>query len=304
MADNRTFQFNEDIQGLQGDAIIELFAIDTQSGIQPIPEVPSTGADWENGNGTCYTNEGINDYEFSDVVDNTPESICEDPTASQFNPGTSNWNNANVEPRDQITGGKRLPTGFVYFCNWIQTDGETVRFGGNVYSPLPYKAEGFQIRNEGVPPNPSITIANIGLEITSLINSYDDLLGCRLIRRRVLARHLDNGSDPDLDSRWPDEVWFIQRKAAESKLTVTFELSTPFDLDGVTLPRRRALRYACPWVYRGEECGYTGRPVADLKDQRTSNPNKDKCGKRVTSCQLRFGGSKDLPYGGFPGLTL
>lgn len=304
MADDRTFQFNEDVQGLQGDAIIELFAIDTSSGIQPIPEVPSTGADWENGNGTCYVNQSTNDYDFSDVVNATPESICDEPEGSNFDPGTTDWDNADVEPRDQIINGKRTATGFVYFCNWIQTEGSTVRFGGNVYAPLPYKAEGFQIRNEGVPPNPSITIANIGLEITSLVNSYDDLLGCRLIRRRVLARHLDDGAAPDLDARWPDEVWFIQRKAAESKLTVTFELSTPFDLDGVTLPRRRALRYACPWVYRGEECGYTGRPVADVKDKKTSNPNKDKCGKRVTSCRLRFGGSKDLPYGGFPGLTL
>ena len=295
MADDRTFEFSEDVQGLQGDAIIELFAIDTSSGVQPIPEVPSTGADWENGNGTCYVNQSVNDYDFSDVVNNTPESICEEPTGSQFNPGTSNWDNADVEPRDQITGGKRTATGFVYFCNWLQTDGLAVRFGGNVYAPLPYKAEGFQIRNEGVPPNPSITIANIGLEITSLVNSYDALLGCRLVRRRVLARHLDEGSDPDLDARWPDEVWFIQRKAAESKLTVTFELSTPFDLDGVTLPRRRALRYACPWVYRGEECGYTGKPVADVKDQPTNKSSKDKCGKRVTSCRLRFGGSKDLP---------
>jgi len=304
MTEGRTFRFNEDQQGLAGGAIIELIAIDTQSGVQPIPDVPSTGPDWENGNGTCYVNQDTNDYGFSDVVNNVPESICEDPTGAAFAPGTTDWDDANVEPRDQITGGRPVATGFLYFCNWIETEGRTVKFGGNSYAPLPYKAEGFQIRNEGVPPNPSITIANIGLEMTSLVNSYDDLLGCRLIRRRVLARHLDDGSDPDVDARWPDEVWFIQQKAAESKLTVTFQLSTPFDLDGVTLPSRRALRYSCPWVYRGEECGYTGGPVATIKDQPTNNPADDKCGKRVASCRLRYGGSKDLPYGGFPGLTL
>ena len=304
MADDRTFQFNADTQGLQGDAIIELFAIDTQSGVQPIPEVPSTGADWENAVGSCYTNTSTGDYDFSDVVNNTPESICEDPTDPRFDPGTAAWDNADIEPRDQITNTTPIPTGFIYFCNWIETEGRTVKFGGNSYAPLPYKTEGFQIRNEGVPPNPSITIANIGLEMTSLINSYDDLLGCRVFRRRVLARHLDDGSTPDTEARWPDEVWFIQQKAAESKLSVTFELSTPFDLDGVTLPRRRALRYACPWVYRGAECGYTGGPVADVKDVPTSDPAQDKCGKRVVSCRLRYGGSIDLPYGGFPGLTL
>lgn len=304
MAADRTFEFNADTQGLQGDAIIELFAIDTQSGVQPIPDIPTSGADWVNSSGFCYTNTVISDFGYSDVVNNTPESICEDPTDARFDPGTADWDNADVTPRDLISTGKAIVTGFLYFCNWVQTEGRTVKFGGNSYLPLPCKTDGFEIRNEGVPPNPTITIANIGLEITGLINAYDDLLGCRLIRRRVLARHLDDGSSPDVDSRWPDEVWYVQQKKSESKLSVTFELSTPFDLDGVTLPRRRALRYSCPWVYRSAECGYSGGPVADVKDVPTSNISDDKCGKRVKSCQMRFGGSSDLPYGGFPGLTL
>jgi lambda family phage minor tail protein L len=179
-----------------------------------------------------------------------------------------------------------------------------VFFGGQEYIAIPYKAEGFEIRNEGVLPNPTLTIGNIGLEFTSLVNSFDDLLGMTVYRRRVLARHLDSGSNPDVNARWPDETWFVQRKASESKLVVTFELSTPFDLDGLTLPKRRALRYACPWLYRGAECGYTGGPVANEKDQPTTDPAQDKCGKRVSSCKLRFGGSNDLPYGGFPGLSL
>jgi len=193
---------------------------------------------------------------------------------------------------------------YVFFCNWRIADGRPVFFGGQEYIAIPYKAEGFEIRNEGVLPNPTLTIGNIGLEFTSLVNSFDDLLGMTVYRRRVLARHLDSGSNPDVNARWPDETWFVQRKASESKLLVTFELSTPFDLDGLTLPKRRALRYACPWLYRGAECGYTGGPVANEKDQPTTDPAQDKCGKRVSSCKLRFGGSNDLPYGGFPGLSL
>lgn len=231
--DNRTFEFNADLQGLQGEAIIELMAIDIESGVA----------------GT----------------------------------GSSSW---------------------FYFCNWTQTSGQNVKFGGMEYVALPYKSQGFEIRNEGVPPNPTIAIANIGLEMTGLVNSKQDLLGCKLIRTRVLARHLDDGAAPDSGAKWPDEAWYVQQKTEESKLAVTFQLSTPFDLDGVTLPRRRALRYACPWEYRGAECGYTGGPVADSKDQPTSDASKDVCGKRVSSCRLRYGGSIDLPYGGFPGLQL
>ena len=233
MAEDRTFQFNTDQQGLDGDAIIELITIDVSSAVSgPV------------------------------VVE------------------------------------------LLNFCNWTQTNGNSVKLNGVTYVPLPYKAEGFVISNTGVPPNPSITIANIGLEMTQLVNAYDDLIGAKVFRRRILARYLDDGATPDPNSHWPDETWFIQQKATESKLSVTFELSTPFDLDGVTLPKRRALRYACPWVYRGAECGYTGGPVATVKDVPTSDAALDKCGKRVTSCRLRYGVSQDLLYGGFPGLRL
>ena len=231
--EDRTFEFNTDQQGLDGDAIIELITIDVTSAVSG-PTLIET-----------------------------------------FN-----------------------------FCNWGQTSGLTVAYNGVSFLPVPYKSEGFSITNEGVPPNPSITIANIGLQITALVNSYDDLLGAKLIRQRVLARYLDGGSTPDSNAHWPNETWFIQQKTSESKLSVTFELSTPFDLDGVTLPKRRALRYACPWVYRSAECGYTGPPRANAKDQPTNDMLMDKCGKRVKSCKMRFRGSQDLPYGGFPGLSL
>lgn len=304
MAADRTFQFHEDQQGLQGDAIIELFAVDLFSGVQSIPDEQPTGPDWDNADAVC---DPVPIYVWlQSDVDNGTDSICTDApgySSPAFDAGTAEWDDADVEPRGFIRKSA-YSSEFFFFCNWVVTDGQPVKFGGNTYLPIPYKASGFEIRNEGVLPNPQITISNVGLEATSLINSFNDLLGAKVYRRRVLARHLDSGSTPDVNARWPDETWFIQQKISENKLFVTFELCTPFDLDGVTLPRRRALRYACPWVYRSAECGYTGGAVADLKDQPTSIPSEDKCGKRVTSCKLRFTGDVDLPYGGFPGLSL
>ena len=133
----------------------------------------------------------------------------------------------------------------IYFCNWQETDGNFVKFGGNNYAPIPYQSSGFAISNEGVLPNPQLTMSNVDQVPTQLINIYNDLLGTEVIRTRVLAKHLDNGSDPDVNSKWPDETWFVQRKVTENKLFVTWELSTPFDLDGVTIPKRRALRNSC-----------------------------------------------------------
>ena len=197
MADDRTFKDNADLQGLQGDAIVDLWTLD----LQPL-----------------------------------------DPTLSPANR-------------------------FVRFCNWVVADGQPVVSGSHVYTAIPYQAGGFNLKTEGVPPSPSITLGNVGLEWTGLVNKWDDLIGAKLIRRRILARYLDGGSNPDANAHWPDEEWTIQQKESESKLTVTFKLSTAFDLDGVTLPRRKALRYTCPWVYRGEGCDYSGPPVADINDQ-------------------------------------
>lgn len=152
------------------------------------------------------------------------------------------------------------------FCNWIQTDGSNVRYNNNDYQPIPVALRGFELKGDGTPPAPSVTVSNIGLDFTALANDWNDLVGAKFIRRRVLRKHLDDGTNPSTTDHWPDEIWFIEQKTEETKVTITFSLSTAFDLDGVALPRRRALRHTCPWVYRGPECGYTGPPVADVYD--------------------------------------
>ena len=223
----------------------------------------------------------------------------------------------NAIPRGRSTGFgvdeeskliKRLTTRnddepiYFFFCNWIETNGNPVAYRGDEYVPIPYQSSGFAISNEGVLPNPQITISNVGLEPTSLINTYDDILGFEITRTRVLAKHLDNGSQPDGNAHWPDEKWFVQRKVSESKLFVTFELSTPFDLDGVTIPKRRAVRNQCPFLYRSLACGYDGPPVADADNNPTDDMSTDACGKSIASCKLRHP-NDDLNFGGFPGMS-
>ena len=146
----------------------------------------------------------------------------------------------------------------IHFCNWQETNGNFVEFRGDIFEPVPYQSSGFAISNEGVLPNPQLTISNITLLPTNLINVYNDLLGTQVIRTRVLAKHLDKGNDPDSNEHWPDETWFVQRKVTENKMFVTWELSTPFDLDGVTIPKRRALRKSCSSDYRTALSNFPG----------------------------------------------
>jgi len=56
----------------------------------------------------------------------------------------------------------------------------------------------------------------------------------------------------------------------------------------------------CPWRYRSSECGYTGTAYFNANDQSVTTLEQDVCGKRLSSCKLRFGEFAELPYGGFP----
>ena len=71
------------------------------------------------------------------------------------------------------------------------------------------------------------------------------------------------------------------------------------------LPRRYIVQNVCTWRYRGGECGYTGTSYFDANDAPVGSSALDVCGKRLSSCQARFGTNNPLPYGGFPaaGLT-
>ena len=87
-------------------------------------------------------------------------------------------------------------------------------------------------------------------------------------------------------------------------MQVAFELCAAFDVENVVLPGRACTANACPWLYRSSECGYSGGAVADYNDIPTSDLTKDVCGKRDTSCRLRFGNYAELPYGAFVGVGI
>lgn len=109
----------------------------------------------------------------------------------------------------------------------------------------------------------------------------------------------------DPAAEFPDDVFFIDRKATETRDVVEFELAAAFDVAGVQLPRRQIIQNVCTWRYRGTECGYTGTNYFDANDQPVGSVGLDVCAKRLGSCKARFGANSPLPFGSFPaaGLT-
>ena len=67
-------------------------------------------------------------------------------------------------------------------------------------------------------------------------------------------------------------------------------------------PKRQCIQNICQWVYRSTECGYTGTNYWTANDEAVTSASSDRCGKRLSSCKLRFGATAELPYGSFPGI--
>jgi lambda family phage minor tail protein L len=182
-----------------------------------------------------------------------------------------------------------------------------VVWNGHTYQAFPIQATGFQATGQGKMPRPTIQVANVTGLISTLLRDFDDLIGCKITRRRTMAKYLDavnfpGGVNPSADhtQEFPPEVWFVDRKSSETKMVVEFELAASWDVQGVLLPRRQAIANTCNWRYRSTDCSYTGGAVADGNDVAATVLANDVCGKRLTSCKLRFGPHAVLPFGAFP----
>jgi lambda family phage minor tail protein L len=199
--------------------------------------------------------------------------------------------------------------------NAKQVTGHVV-WAGNTYYAWPVEAEGFDYTGNGAMPRPKVRIANVDAAITTVLLDISqfaysaDLAGARVVRIRTLARFLDavnfDGDinpfgTPDPEASLPEEVYFVDRKSAETNELVEFELVSVLDLAGVRAPKRQTINNICQWRYRSSECGYIGTTYFDENDNPTSEAG-DVCGKRLSSCEKRFGTNAILPFGSFPGI--
>ena len=181
---------------------------------------------------------------------------------------------------------------------------------GNAYTRMPVQADGFEMRSTGSLPQPTLTIANLDGNMTTILalvnqtTTGNDLTGATVKRIRTLKRYLDGESSADPNAKFPDEIWRISRKATENRDIVTFELSSAFDLAGQKLPKRQIVANTCQWIYRSAECGYAGSNYFDVNGNSVNTLAQDVCGKRIASCKLRFGTNGELPFGSFPGAGL
>ena len=221
---------------------------------------------------------------------------------------------------------------------------QDIVYGGFAYEASPIEVQGFEFSANGTLPRPTLRVSNVTGNISSIIYQYEpiaarvsrirtfakfldtvnfqnnalfipepspDFVGdIPIISTQAGVELTDDGTNPTAD---PDaktvETWYIDRIASENKNFVEFELTPKIDLTNLALPRRTIEEF-CPWRYRGDECGYIGHRCFTVDDElitegsRTQRKLLDVCGKRISSCQARFGTEDELPFGGFYGARL
>jgi lambda family phage minor tail protein L len=171
---------------------------------------------------------------------------------------------------------------------------------GNTYSAWPISASGFERTGAATQPSPTITVGNVDGSISALCIALADLVGAKVKRHRTLVKYLDGQPGADPTAEMPVELWVIEQKTGETNLQVEFTLSSVLDFSGRQLPARQVVATLCQWDYKGTECGWSGSTYFDKDNNPVSDPNLDRCGKRLSSCKCRFGATSPLSFGGFP----
>ena len=90
-----------------------------------------------------------------------------------------------------------------------------------VYNPSPVQFGGVEISGSNKLPTPKVRFANV---------------------------------DGGMTAHFTPDTWYFNRKIEESKLGVSYELASIFDVEGLSIPKRRLYTNFCPFAYRGPDC--------------------------------------------------
>ncbi|WP_198404591.1 phage minor tail protein L [Edwardsiella tarda] len=184
-----------------------------------------------------------------------------------------------------------------FFCNQVNAKGEPITWQGRQYQCYPVECGGVEMKGKGVSNRPTLALSNLFGLVTGMAEDLQSLVGAKVIRRQVYTRFLDAVNfphgNPDADPEQEAVAHYIVEQLSQlTNETATFVLASPVETDGALFPGRIMLADTCAWVYRSDECGYVGPPVADEFDQPTTDPLRDKCSRCRRGCELRHNVSR------------
>ncbi len=128
------------------------------------------------------------------------------------------------------------------------------------YLRFPIQASGFAFQ-KGQLPRPKLVVSNATGLISSILltvnqtTTGNDLTGAKVTRIRTLAKFIDaanfadgQNANADPTAEFPREIYSIDRKSAENREVVEFELAAPTDLAGIRIPKRQCTRKDFPGI--------------------------------------------------------
>ena len=143
----------------------------------------------------------------------------------------------------------------------LNTNGEIV-WATKKYERFPIEATGFAYQR-GQLPRPKLKVSNALGTISGIlvavnkITAGNDLTGATFTRIRTMARFLDavnfpgNSNPlgtPDPTAEFKRQVFIVDRKSAENREVVEFELAASTDMAGVRAPKRQCTRALFPSI--------------------------------------------------------
>jgi len=132
------------------------------------------------------------------------------------------------------------------------------------YVAFPILMDGMEQSSDGAINRPTLTVANIANSFSGSSSSKakssagyvyknKDLIGCKITRRQTLQKYLSSGSSTSPPTEYPKVTYLIDRVGSENNISVNFELSVSYDLEGISIPRRITIGKYCSWMYQGYE---------------------------------------------------
>jgi len=180
----------------------------------------------------------------------------------------------------------------IRFHGGVNNIRESLIFDSLEYFYIPNEIEGLEDRADSRMTRPQLNLINIEGFFSRYIKNKDDLLGAKVKIIRTFLRFIDSvnflnynndknfwkkmGVNPDSSAKMRDQEWIINQKTAENKNLISYELTSPLDLENVKIPRRQIINNYCSWKYRGKGCGYKGIPVADSNNVTFDDPLTDR----------------------------
>jgi len=197
----------------------------------------------------------------------------------------------------------------LYFTESIDDDLTPVIFDTVTYYPIHLDSDGWEVTGQETLPRPKLRVSNVLITFVSHINTFNDMIGAKLTRRRTLKKYLDGEPEADAEAQFAPDIFRVRQKTQQTKVAVEFELAPYMDFEDTSIPKRQILRDFCTWIYRQYDsgtgtfnefdildynhvitCPYTGDYYYNRIGERVTNPRDDKCGKRITDCEMRFAG--------------